>query len=74
MPTDINVACVGSEVRYCVIYDKIANPPAWIARHGMNEAAFKSENSTWTEKGYNLKLKSSCDGPTGSVFAALWQK
>ena len=74
MPTDINVACVGSEVRYCVIYDKIANPPAWVARHGMNEAAFRNEDSTWTAKGYNLKLKSSCHGPAGSVFAALWQK
>ena len=57
MPTDINVAYIGSEVRYCVIYDKIANPPAWVARHGMNEAAFKNENSTWGAKRYNLKLK-----------------
>src|SRR5262249_36772014 len=52
MPTSINVACVGSQVRYCVIYDKIPNPPAWVARHGMNEAAFRNENSTWTAKGY----------------------
>jgi len=74
MPTSINVACVGSQVRYCVVYDKIANPPAWVARHGMNQAAFSNENSTWTAKGYNLKLKSSCHDPAGSVFAALWQK
>ena len=74
MPTDINVACVGSDVRYCVIYDKIANPPAWVARHGINNAAFQNENASWTAKGYHLKLKTSCQSPSGQVYAALWQK
>jgi hypothetical protein len=74
MPTHINVACVGSEVRYCVVYDKIANPPAWVARHNMDEAAFKNENATWTAKGYKVKVRSSCQSRAGWVYAAIWQK
>jgi hypothetical protein len=74
VPTAINVACVGSEVRYCVVYDKIANPPAWVARHGMDAAAFRNENATWTAKGYKVKVRSSCQSGAGWVYVALWQK
>jgi len=74
MPTHINVACVASEVRYCVVYDKIENPPAWVARHRMDEAAFKNESATWTAKGYKVKVRSSCQSRAGWVYAAIWQK
>jgi len=74
MPTYINVACVGSEVRYCVVYDKIASSPAWIARHNMDTTAFESENRTWTAKGYKVKVRSSCQSRAGWVYAAIWQK
>ena len=74
MPTDLNVAALGNEVRYCVIFDKIPNPPAWVAKHNLTQAAFNQEQATWTGKGYKLRLTSSCATPGGSVWAALWQK
>jgi hypothetical protein len=74
MPTDVNVACVNGAVRYCVIYDKIANPPAWVAKHNINRAEFDRTNTELLAKGYKRKLESHCSGSGGWVFAALWQK
>jgi Bacterial tandem repeat domain 1 len=74
MPTDMNVACVNGAVRYCVIYDKIANAPAWVARHNINKAEFDRTNTDLLAKGYKRKIESHCSGSGGSVFAALWQK
>jgi|SRR5262249_5106472 len=70
IPTDVNVACVGSKVLYCAIFEQIPNAPAVAARHNINNATFQKENATWTRQGYKLKVKSSCRG----VFAAIWQK
>jgi len=74
MPTDINVACVNGEVKYCVIYDKIANAPAWVARHNINKADFDRTEKDMLAKGYKLKINSHCAAAGGWVFAALWQK
>ncbi|HEV2806580.1 MAG TPA: hypothetical protein VGW57_16765 [Chthoniobacterales bacterium] len=74
MPTDLNVACVNGQVRYCVIYDKIANHPAWVARHNINKAEFDRTNTELLAKGYRRKIESHCAGPGGVVFAALWEK
>jgi hypothetical protein len=74
MPTDMNVACVNGAVRYCVIYDKIPNAPAWVAKHNIDKADFDKTNTDLLAKGYKRKIESHCSGPGGSVFAALWQK
>jgi len=74
MPTDLNVACVNGAVRYCVIYDKIPNHPAWVARHNINKAEFDRTNTDLLAKGYKRKIESHCSGPGGWVFAALWLK
>jgi hypothetical protein len=74
MPSDINVACVNGAVKYCVIYDKIANAPAWIGRHNINKAEFDKTQKDLLAKGYKLKIRSSCQVGGGWVFAALWQK
>ena len=74
VPTDMNVACVNNAVKYCVIYDKIPNAPAYVARHNINRAEFDRTNSDLIAKGYRRKLESHCSGPGGQVFAALWQK
>ena len=74
MPTDINVGCVNNAVRYCVIYDKIANAPAWAARHNINKTEFDRTNKDLLAQGYKLKLRSNCSASGAWVFAALWQK
>ena len=74
MPTDINVACVNDVVRYNVIYDKIANPPPWVARHNINKAEYERTQKDLLAKGYKLKIRSVCSTRAGWVYAALWQK
>lgn len=74
VPTDLNVACVNNQVKYCVIYDKIANHPAFVARHNIHKAEFDKTNSELLAKGYKRKLESHCFGPGGPVFVALWEK
>ncbi|MBE7157606.1 MAG: hypothetical protein INR62_04080 [Rhodospirillales bacterium] len=74
VPTDMNVARVNDQVRYCVIYDKIPNAPAGIARHNINKAQFDQENKSATAKGYKLKLHSQCAVNGGWIFMAFWQK
>jgi hypothetical protein len=70
VPTDINVACVNNVVRYCVIFDRVANPPAWQARHNVSRAEFEKTNNDLIAKGFTRKITSSACG----VYAGLWQK
>jgi len=74
MPTYVNVACVNNVVRYCVIYDKIVNPPAWVAKHNINKAQFDKEHEDLVAKGFKLKIRSSCSTGADWIYAALWQK
>lgn len=74
MPTDINVACVNEVVRYNVIYDKIANPSPWVARHNLNKAEYERAQKDLLAKGYQVKVRSVCSTRAGWVYAVLWQK
>jgi hypothetical protein len=74
VPTSMNVACVNGAVRYCVVYDKLANQPAGVARHNINKAQYDATHADLLSKGYKLKLRSSCKTPSGLVFVAFWQK
>ena len=74
MPTDMNVACVNNVVRYCVIYDKIVNPPAWVAKHNINRTQYEKEHKDLLAQGFKLKIRSSCSTRAGWIYAALWQK
>lgn len=74
VPTDVNVACVGSKVLYCGVFEKIPNAPATVARHNIDNATFQKQNAICSAQGYKLKVKSSCHGPAGWVHAAIWQK
>ena len=74
MPTDINVAFFNGHTSYCVIFDKIANQPAWQARHGLNYSTYMDVNSSLINQGYRRRITSSCSTPNGPVYAALWSK
>ena len=74
MPTDVNVASVNNVVRYCVVYDKIPNAPAWVARHNINQSEYDRTHKDLLAKGYKLKIRSHCAAPGGRIFAAVWQK
>ncbi|WP_461152181.1 hypothetical protein [Spirosoma pulveris] len=74
MPTDINVAFMDGRTSYCVIYDKIPNHPAWVARHGLNYADFSATNTDLIQKGYRRTITTQCQTPTGRILAGLWVK
>ena len=75
VPTHMNVAYLNKMESYCVIFEKIPNPPAWVARHGLDNAAFNKANQEFVAQGYILKLKSSVSkGGSSFVYAAMWVK
>jgi hypothetical protein len=74
VPTHMNVAYLNNTESYCVIFEKIPNPPAWVARHGLDHAAFAKANQEFVGQGYALHLKSSCAKSGGLVYAAMWVK
>ncbi|MGF7214126.1 hypothetical protein GGR92_000266 [Spirosoma lacussanchae] len=74
MPTSINVAFMDGQTSYCVIYDKIPNPPAWVARHGISYAEFARTNEDLLRQGYRRTITSQCQTPAGRVMAGLWVK
>ncbi len=73
-PTDISVAVLDGQESYCVIFEKVPNAPAWVARHGLNQAAFTQENNKFIKQGYKLRQKSSAKNGAGWIFAAVWTK
>ena len=74
MPTDINVAFMDGRTSYCVIYDKIPNPPAWVARHGLTNTDFTKTNDDLIRQGYRRTLTSQCQTQNGRVLTGLWVK
>lgn len=73
-PTDINVAILDGQESYSVIFEKVPNLPAWVARHGLNQVAFTQENNNFTKQGYKLRQKSSAQNGSKVIHAAVWTK
>jgi hypothetical protein len=74
MPTDINVAVMDGQESYCVIFEKVPNPPAWVARHGLNQVQMQQASTEFAQQGYKIQLKSSHVKNGGWVHAAVWVK
>ena len=70
-PSDISAYTVNGQDLYAVIFDKVANAPAWVARHGLSANDYQVEFNKWTGQGYRLTIVS----VNGSGrYAALWEK
>lgn len=70
-PTDVSTYTIGGQDFYTVIFDKIANAPAWEARHGLSATAYQTEFNKWVGQGYRLTMVSA----NGSGrYAAVWEK
>jgi len=70
-PSDISTYTVGGQDYYAVIFDKINNAPAWVARHGISAADYQAEFNKWTGQGYRLTMVS-CNA--SGRYAAVWEK
>ena len=75
MPTSIGLGAVrGGEEAYSVIFEKVPNAPAWVARHGLSSDAFNTENEALLKQGYKLKCQVSCIKYINPIYAAIWVK
>ena len=70
-PTDISTYSVNGQDFYTVIFDKIANAPAWVARHGLDAAAYQAEFTKWTGQGYRLTIVAANGN---GHYAGVWEK
>ncbi len=64
----------GAQDRYAAIFRKIANAPAWRARHGLTAAQYQATFNQLVAEGYRLELGSGYSGAGQDRFAAIWTK
>jgi hypothetical protein len=74
MPISVGVGAVDANEKYAVIFEKVPNPPAWVARHNLTQSAFATENKNFTQQGYKVKSKASCVKNGATIYAAIWVK
>ena len=70
-PTDISTYTVNGQDFYTVIFDKIPNSPAWVARHGLSSNDYQTEFNKWTSQGYRPTVVSANGA---GRYAAVWEK
>ncbi|MHC5938286.1 serine hydrolase [Nostoc sp.] len=73
-PVDISAYTVGNQDFYAVIFEKSANAPAWVARHGLTSAEYQSEFNKYIAQGFRLIKVSGYSLNGQDRYAALWEK
>ncbi|MFT3777924.1 MAG: papain-like cysteine protease family protein [Ottowia sp.] len=63
----------GGQARYAALWDKSAGP-AWVARHGLEEAAFRAAAQGYAAQGYDLVCGNAVTLGGKDYYAALWEK
>ncbi|UJR20249.1 hypothetical protein I4U23_023380 [Adineta vaga] len=64
----------GNEARYAAIFEKLANSPPWVARHGLTAAQYQTEFNTQTTAGYIPVLVSGYGVNNVDYYAAIFEK
>ena len=70
----VNGYNIGAGVRYTAIWEKQANSPAWVARHGLTSAQYQSAFDTYTAQGYHVVQVSGYNDGGSARYAAIWDK
>jgi CubicO group peptidase (beta-lactamase class C family)/transposase len=70
-PGDISAYTVNGQDLYAVIFEKAANAPAWVARHGLSSSDYQTEFTKWTGQGYRPAIVSANGA---GRYAAVWEK
>lgn len=63
----------GGQARYAAFWDK-SSSPAWVARHGLEEAAFRTAAQGYAAQGYDLICGNAVTLGGKDYYAALWEK
>ena len=64
----------GAQDRYAAIFRKIANAPAWQARHGLTSAQYQATFDQLVAQGFRLELVNGYTVAGQDRFAAIWTK
>ncbi|WP_199338648.1 serine hydrolase [Nostoc sp. FACHB-145] len=73
-PVDVSGYTVGNQDLYAVIFEKTANAPAWVARHGMTSEQYQSEFDKYINQGFRLTKVSGYSLNGQDRYTALWEK
>jgi hypothetical protein len=65
---------VGGQDRYAAIWQKLANQPAWAARHGLTSAQYQQTFDAMLHDGFKLTHVSGYSVGGQDRYAAIWQK
>ncbi|WP_426163908.1 papain-like cysteine protease family protein [Sandarakinorhabdus sp. DWP1-3-1] len=69
----VSTYSTGGEARYMAWWEKSPGP-AWVARHGLRESAFRSAHASLAAQGYDLVSGGSCIAGGVDLYAGLWEK
>lgn len=69
----VSVYAEGGQARYAALWEKSAGP-GWVARHGMEEAAFRAAAQGFAAQGYDLVCGNAVSLGGKDFYTALWQK
>lgn len=61
------------QARYAALWDKSPGP-AWVARHGLEEAGFRAATQAYAAEGYDLVCGNAVTLGGKDYYAALWEK
>lgn len=72
--TDVSGYTINNQDYYTAVFEKPANIPAWVARHGLTSNEYQTEFNKWTGQGYRLKKVSGYSLNGQARFAAIFEK
>ncbi len=73
-PVQVSGYAVGNQIYYAAIFEKVANPSPWTARHGLSASEYQTEFDKWTNQGYRLTDVSAYSLQGKAYYAAIWEK
>ncbi|HEX8734779.1 MAG TPA: serine hydrolase [Pyrinomonadaceae bacterium] len=73
-PVRVSGYASGNQARYAAIFEKRANTPAWVARHGLNAQDYQAEFTKWTAQGYKPTDISAYTVGGQDLYAVIFEK
>lgn len=73
-PVQVSGYVTGGNTKYAAIFEKSANPPRWVARHGLNAAQYQQEVNKWVGQGYYLTDVSGYTVNNQDYYTAVFEK
>lgn len=73
-PVQVSGYVAGGNTKYAAIFEKSANAPGWVARHGLNATQYQQEVNKWVGQGYYLTDVSGYTVNNQDYYTAVFEK